>query len=136
MFVAKDTTLFVAGGTDIPVVYFNTNSRPKLTLFFGGPNLTLPNGVGGGKNLTFNNAAPQFWLIVLPTCAQLKWTGGSFAGVIYGPTMALNSSGNADLQGAIVANSFTCTGTFDFHFDDATSASDAKKYQILTWAEL
>jgi hypothetical protein len=134
MYVAADTTLFVAGGTDIPVVYFNTNARPKLTLFFGGPNLNLPNGIG--KNLTFNNAAPQFWLIVLPTCAQLKWTGGSFSGVIYGPTMPLVASGNAELQGAIVASSFSCTGTFDFHFDEATSASDAKKYQIIVWNEM
>jgi hypothetical protein len=50
--------------------------------------------------------------------------------------MALSSQGNAELQGAIVANSFNCTGTFDFHFDDATAASDAKKFAILTWAEL
>jgi hypothetical protein len=131
MFVAKDTTLMVAGGTDIPVVTFNTNA-PKLFLFFGGPALNFPSV----KILTVNNAAPQFWLIVLPTCAQLKWTGGSFSGVIYGPTMALSSQGNAELQGAIVANSFNCTGTFDFHFDDATAASDAKKFAILTWAEL
>jgi hypothetical protein len=136
MYVASDTTLFIAGGTTIPVIYFNTAKAPKLTLFFGGPSLTFPNGVGGGKDITLGNAPPQCWLIVLPTCSLLKWTGGTFTGVIYGPTMPLESSGNAELQGAIVANSFTCTGTFDFHFDDATSASDAKKFAILTWAEL
>jgi hypothetical protein len=131
MFVAADTTLFVAGGTDIPQVTFNTNA-PKLTLFFGGASLTFPNF----KDITLNNSPPQFWLIVLPTCSLLKWTGGNFSGVIYGPTMPLVSSGNATLQGAIVATSFTCTGTFTFHFDDATAASDAKKFKMLTWAEL
>jgi autotransporter-associated beta strand protein len=120
MFVAADTTLYVAGGTDIPVIYFNTN-KPNLTLFFGGPYLYLPNGVGSGKDITFGNSPPQFWLITLPSCSQVRWTGGTFTGVIYGPTMSLLSSGNAEMQGAIVANSFACTGTFDFHSDDAVN---------------
>jgi autotransporter-associated beta strand protein len=116
MFVAADTTLYVAGGADIPVVTFNTNA-PRLTLFFGGPSLYMPNA----RNLSTNNSPPQYWLITLPTCTQLKWTGGNFVGVIYGPTTVVNSSGNAELQGAVVANSFACTGTFDFHSDDAVN---------------
>jgi hypothetical protein len=116
MFVAADSILFVAGGTAIPAITFNTNA-PRLTLFFGGPSLTFPSGPK-----TLNNSPPQFWLITLPTCTLLRWTGGSFTGVIYAPTTALQASGNAELQGALVADSFMCTGTFDFHSDDATSA--------------
>ena len=115
MFVAADTTLFVAGGTDLPVVYFNTNN-PNLTLFFGGPSITLPPGA-----VTIGNSPPQFWLLTLPTCTQLRWTGGTFTGVIYAPTTALSSQGNAELQGAMVVNSFNLTGTFDFHSDDAVN---------------
>jgi len=66
----------------------------------------------------------------------LKWTGGSFIGVIYAPTMALSSQGNAELQGAIVANSFSCNGTFDFHYDAATGETTAKPFKIIAWAEL
>jgi hypothetical protein len=130
MFVAADTTLTVAGGTDIPIITFNTN-KAKLNLFFGGSSITFPNGA-----ISINNTPPQFWLFAMPTCTLLKWTGGSFIGVIYGPGMTLSAQGNAELQGAIVANTFTCQGTFDFHFDDATGASDAKPFKILTWAEL
>jgi hypothetical protein len=115
MFVAADTTLYVAGGTAIPAITFNTNA-PKLFLFFGGPSLTFPSGPK-----TVNNSPPQFWLITLPTCTLLRWTGGSFSGVIYAPNTALASSGNAELQGAMVVDSFSCTGTFDFHSDDAVS---------------
>jgi hypothetical protein len=125
--------LWIQGGTDIPVITFDnnpTNPPPTLQLLFGGPNLTLPK-----NDCSFNNSPPQYWLIGLPSCASLKWTGGTFIGVIYAPTMALSSQGNADLQGAIVANSFACTGTFDFHYDAATGETKAKPFQIIAWAE-
>ena len=52
------------------------------------------------------------------------------------PTMDLEAAGNSSIQGAIVAKSFSCNGTFDFHFDDATGGNAAKKFMILSWAEL
>jgi len=111
--------VWIAGGTEIPVVTFDNNPAkplPSLQLLFGGPSLNVPKNTS-----SFNNSPPQYWLIGLPTCASLKSTGGTFIGVIYAPTTALSSQGNAELQGAMVANSFSCLGTFDFHSDDATA---------------
>jgi len=66
----------------------------------------------------------------------MKITSSDFVGVIYAPDMDLTASGNSSVSGAIVAKSFTCTGTFDFHFDDATGGNAAKAFKILSWAEL
>jgi hypothetical protein len=140
--VAAGSTMFVgvpgcrvwiAGGTEIPIVTFNNNptNSPNLQLLFGGASLNIPK-----NNASFGNSPPQYWLIGLPTCASLKWTGGSFIGAIYAPTMALSSQGNAELQGAIVANSFACNGTFDFHYDAATGETTAKPFKIIAWQEL
>jgi len=133
MFVATDSRLFIGGGTEVPVITFNNNptNAPNLQLFFAGTTLNLPK-----NNASFGNSPPQYWLFGLPSCANLKWTGGSFIGVIYAPTMSLNAQGNADLQGAIVAYSFSCQGTFNFHYDDSTGASTSKPFKIRSWAEL
>jgi hypothetical protein len=125
----------IAGGTDIPIVTFDTpnptNPLPSLQLSFGGALLNFPKNVA-----SIGNSPPQYWLLGLPTCNLLKWTGGTFIGVIYAPGMLLNSQGNAELQGAIVASGFTCTGTFDFHYDQATGVSSAKPFKIQLWTEL
>ena len=138
MFVAApDCRVVIAGGTEIPVVTFDTtfnptNPPPSLQLSFGGALLNFPKG----NIASIGNSPPQYWLLGLPTCNLFKWTGGTFIGVIYAPTMQLNSSGNAELQGAIVATGFACTGTFDFHFDAATGVSSAKPFKIQQWTEL
>jgi len=131
MWVSGDSQLWILGGSEVPIITFDPNTKPQLRLFFGGANLNLPNGAS-----SINNSPPQYWLIGLPTCNSLKWTGGTFVGVIYAPGMALSAQGNAELQGAIVANSFSCQGTFNFHYDQATGDTTPKPFKILAWREL
>ena len=72
----------------------------------------------------------QFWVYGLSTCTDMKITSADFIGVIFAPTVTLTAAGNASVQGAIVAQSFKCTGNFDFHYDDGTAGNAAKKFQI------
>jgi len=61
----------------------------------------------------------------------------SLVGVIYAPQTALKAAGNGNFYGAMTADSFTCNGTFDFHYD--TGLAKAPRpigVKIISWAEL
>lgn len=131
MFVGATTTLIVAGGTDLPLVTFNPTNAPRLNIVYGGASINMSAPV-----TTVNGSPPQYWLYALPSCTTMKITGGTFIGVIYAPGMDLSAQGNASVQGAIVAKSFSCQGNFSFDYDDATAGTAPKPFQILTWAEL
>jgi hypothetical protein len=131
MYVSSNATLVLAGNVDLASITFNpnTNAAAKLSVFIAMPNLSFTPAI-------INAAPPQFWVYGLPTCTSMKITSSDFVGVIYAPDMDLSASGNSSVSGAIVAKSFTCTGTFDFHFDDGTGGNAAKKFRITNWAEL
>ena len=62
--------------------------------------------------------------------------GGSFVGVLYAPYVNINTGGNATLYGAATCNSFSCNGTFDFHFDvSLTNTPWTTTLVIQSWAE-
>ena len=129
MFVAKDSVLVVTGAVDLTSITFNSTNGAKLSLFLGYPSIDFAAAL-------INGTPPQFWLYALPTCANMKISGGNFIGVIYAPGMYLDAEGGASIQGAIVAGTFHCQGGFNFHHDDATNGTDPKPFKILTWAEL
>ena len=81
---------------------------------------------------------PQFTVWGLPSCTTMRMNAGTiFEGVIYAPQLNLQANGHASIWGAVVANDFSCNGTFDFHYDLATSITGAPKpVSILSWAEL
>ena len=73
----------------------------------------------------------------MPSCTTMTLTAGTpFIGVIYAPQVNLRAQGNSALCGAIVAATFQCFGTFDFHYDSSTKNIEAKDFKILSWAEL
>ncbi len=126
MFVAKDAWLFVTGDVSITQITFTNGA--KLRLVLGYPNISFcPTLVNG--------SAPQFWVLGLPSCANMKITGGNFVGVIYAPNMYLDAEGNASIEGGVVAGTFHCQGGFDFHQDDAAGGQDPTPFRILSWAE-
>jgi hypothetical protein len=131
IYVAAPSTLMVPGNVDLSQITFGSNltNPPTLSLFFGGSSITF------GASLV-NGSPPQFWVYGLPSCTSMKMTGLDFVGVIYAPTMNLSAQGGS-ISGAVVANSFSCQGNFRFHSDDAASTGKAaKKFKILSWAEL
>jgi len=130
MYVSSDSILVVTGAVSLTKITFDPNTKPKLSLFFGSATVDFSAALENGS-------PPQFWLYALPSCTYMKLTSqNAFVGVIYAPGMDLSAQGGASVQGAIVAKSFSCQGTFDFHHDDATGGTESKNFKILSWAEL
>jgi hypothetical protein len=132
---SNNTTLYVAGNIDLSKIVFSTNytgltNRPSLNLYVAAPSITFTPSIVGGT-------PPQFWVRCLPSCTSMTLTAGTpFIGVIYAPQVNLRAQGNSALCGAIVAATFQCFGTFDFHYDSSTKNIEAKDFRILSWAEL
>lgn len=136
LYVASNNiTLYVAGNIDLSKIVFSTNytgltNRPSLNLYVAAPSVTFTPAVVGGT-------PPQFWLYGLPSCTSMTLTAGTpFIGVIYAPQVNLRAQGHSAVCGAIVAATFGCFGTFDFHYDASTKNIEAKEFKILSWAEL
>jgi hypothetical protein len=129
LYVAKDSVLVTMGDVSLTQIVFNSANGAKLSLFLGYPSINF-------QAALVNGTPPQFWLYGLPSCLNMKITGGAFIGVIYAPGMYLDAEGGSSIQGAIVAATFHCQGGFNFHHDDATNGTDPKPFRILNWAEL
>ena len=139
IYVGSNSTLFVTGNISLSKIVFETNyfgvtnsglTGPKLDLFVAAPSVDFTPDIVGAR-------PPQFWVYGLPSCTTMTLTAGkTFIGVIYAPQVNLRAQGHAALCGAIVASSFGCFGTFDFHYDSSTRNIEAKSFKILSWAEL
>jgi hypothetical protein len=139
LYVASNSTLYVSGNVDLSKIVFSTNytgvtnsglTGPRLNMYIGAPDVTFTPSVVGGT-------PPQFWLFGLPSCTTMTLTAGApFIGVIYAPQVNLRAQGHSAVCGAIVAATFACFGTFDFHYDSSTRNIEAKEFKILSWAEL
>jgi uncharacterized protein with PQ loop repeat len=133
--VGNATTMVV---TKPSVLYVTTNLQLHSITFLPGAHLNLYVAM---QTLTFSpvligGTAAQFTVLGLPSCKGMTTTS-DFTGVIYAPEMDLVAAGNSAIYGAVLAASFTCHGTFDFHFDFATSKSwITDPVTILSWAEL
>jgi choice-of-anchor A domain-containing protein len=129
LMVQSDSILYVTGNVNLSKIVFAPGA--KLDLYLGGAAINFtPTLVGA--------TAPQFSIFGLPTCTSFDLSGGSvFKGLIYAPQCDLKAEGNSSIQGAIIAKSFTCSGTFDFHYDLAAGRSaSALPFTILAWNEL
>jgi hypothetical protein len=94
-------------------------------------------------SLAFNptiigGTAAQFTVLGLPTCTSMTMNSHTlFIGVIYAPQLNLNAQGGAEIDGAVLANSFSCNGNFFFHYDFATAKNwITDPVTVISWAEL
>lgn len=58
---------------------------------------------------------------------------------VYTPQAAVALSGTSAIYGAIVGNTITCHGTYDFHYDEALADEDKSapnEYSVASWVEL
>jgi len=127
--VQADTWLYVTGNVNLSKIVFENGA--KLRLYLADSSITFaPTLVGA--------TAPQFTIFGLPSCTTMVLSGGTaFTGVIYAPECDLKAMGNSSLAGAIIAKSFTCGGTFDFHYDlNVGRNAMITPVTILTWNEL
>jgi hypothetical protein len=112
------------------------------------PGASLKVFVGGDVNLAGNGIfnytldASHFSLYGLPTNHNIAISGNAaFTGVVYAPQadLVMNGSGNTiyDVVGAIVANTATLHGHFQFHYDEALGrAKIQSKYNVASWHEI
>ena len=129
LYVGAPSILYVTGDIQLSQVVFAPGAQ--LALYMAAPSITIAPVVVGAT-------PPQFTLWALPSCTSLTLNGGTILyGVIYAPETALKAAGGANIRGAILCQSFTCSGTFNFHYDLATArAVQAGLLTLLSWDEL
>ena len=146
--------------------YYAT-SLSGSTLVTGSARLVLPNGLSGGENFTIastgslqvyaggtscaingNNVinqpglAEKFILYCAPTVTSFSLSGNAgFTGVLVAPNVniSLNGGGNntIDFIGAMIVNSVTMNGHFNFHYDEALGRLAANgRYLVTSWKEV
>ncbi|PYJ00228.1 MAG: hypothetical protein DME25_21215, partial [Verrucomicrobia bacterium] len=129
LYVGAPSLLYVTGDIQLSTIVFAPGAR--LHLYMAAPSIAIAPVVLGAT-------PPQFTIWGLPTCTSLTLNGGTkLVGVIYAPETNLKAAGGASIYGAIMCGSFTCSGTFDFHFDLATAnATVINLLTLLSWDEL
>jgi Tfp pilus assembly protein PilX len=135
----SSTSIYVQGNSK---VYVGGNINLNQIVFAPGTTLDL---YVAASSVSFNPTVvgampPQFRVWGLPTCTSMNINGNSsFVGLIYAPEMNLSANGNAAIYGAVSAKSFSCNGTFDFHYDTSstnTVSASSSGFTIISWAEL
>ena len=136
--LGADVVLFIEGD-------FSMTGNSQVIIAPGG-NIKLY--VAGDINLAGNGIfnytmdATHFSLFGLPTNKKIAISGNAaFTGVIYSPhaDVTMNGGGTTiyDVVGAIVANSATMNGHFQFHYDERLGRSKVlSKYNVASWIEL
>jgi hypothetical protein len=128
MYVSNSSIVYVTGNLSVDKIFFNTNNAPRLDLYLASDVIFCPQVING--------ASTQFYVWGLDSCTSMDMTGrSSFVGTIFARKVRLHGGGSADFYGAFVANSFDCTGNFEFHFDTSGSNRTVPATQILSWAE-
>lgn len=129
MYVQNSSVLYVTGAITLAKIVFAPGS--KLDLYVATPSITFDPVIVGAT-------PPQFAVWGLPTCTSMTVNAGTvFTGILYAPELDFFANGHASICGAICAKSFNCSGTFDFHYDQAIGSNSAtNQTAILIWAEL
>ncbi|HEV2208790.1 MAG TPA: Ig-like domain-containing protein [Verrucomicrobiae bacterium] len=91
----------------------------SLTVYLGGQSTLSGQGTINGTGFVTNCV-----YFGLPTCSSMQFSGGSqFIGTIYAPEAAVTLTGGggqvSNFSGAVVANTVSLTGTYQFHFDQS-----------------
>ena len=135
MVVTAPSVLVVNGAISLEKIVFAPGAT--LDLYIATPSLSFCPVVA--STVAGQAVTPiQFRVWGLPTCTDMDMTAGeSFTGMIYAPQADLRARGHAQFYGAFTASTFSCNGTFDFHYDEATYSYTAggSGFQIVAWSE-
>jgi len=109
-----------------------------LTLYSGGSSMT----VGGNGILNKAGWAGSLILLAAPSVTSFTFNGnGEFTGVAVAPNANLKMNGGGysvnDFTGAVMANSVTMNGHFNFHYDESLSRLGGNgRFLITSWNEI
>lgn len=110
----------------------------SLTLYVGGTTLTL----NGNQVINEQGLAQDLIIYAATSVTTVSFSGNAaFTGVIVAPnaTATMNGGGNdhVDYSGALMVNSVTMNGHFNFHYDVALSRVPSPgRYVAHSWTEL
>ena len=140
--VTGQTILWVQNSFSSGVTISNTNSA-SLVLYVGTTNASGNNSISVGGNGALNSPgyAKNLQIYGLPSLTGISFSGNAaFAGTIYAPEAALTGGGGGnntiDTSGAIVVNSVTLNGKWNFHYDENLKINGPIRGWIAnSWAE-
>jgi hypothetical protein len=131
MFVQGNATLwvtddFVVNGSGY--VYIAPNA--SLTLYVGG------NGsISGGGVVNGSGVPSKFSYYGLPTSTSLRYSGvADFVGTINAPEANVQISGGSSVFGAVICNTFSCSGGSSVHYDQALGGGGI--FLVTQWKEM
>jgi hypothetical protein len=115
MIVTGDARIHITGATMVSEFASITIATNASLQWYGGNTVSI----GGNGVVNVGGTATNFSLFGLRTCPTITYNGSArFIGTIYAPGSAVSISGTADAIGAVVAGSFTLSGTMGLHFDE------------------
>jgi hypothetical protein len=126
--VTSQATLYVTGDFTVQGNgYIKIMPGASLTLYVGGRAVISGCGV-----VNANGRPSTFSYIGLPGNKSITYTGASaFYGTINAPQADVTLSGNAEIFGAVICNTYTSSGRARVHYDTALAAPDTATYEDL-----
>jgi hypothetical protein len=122
---------FTVNGTGY--VYIAPNA--SLTLYIGGKGSISGGGVVNDSQGNGAGKPGSFSYYGLPTSTSLIYSGqADFVGTIYAPQAAVNITGGSSVFGAIICDSFTCSGGSGVHYDQGLSGGGL--LTVISWREI
>lgn len=134
--VTGPSTLVLPNGYSISTLTIAPGG--SLTLYVGGTTLSL----AGNQVINQEGLAQDLIIYAATTVTSVSFSGNAaFTGVIVAPnaTATMNGGGNneVDYSGALMVNSVTMNGHFNFHYDVALSRVPSPgRYVAHSWTEL
>ena len=110
----------------------------SIQIFSGGTGITI----GGKGVMNGSGYAGNFIVYCALTVTSFTFNGnGEFTGVLVAPNANLTMNGGGfsrqDFTGALMVNSVTMNGHFNFHYDEALARlGDNGRFKIKTWQEV
>ncbi len=132
--ISGNVTLYLTGTSSIAnsgTSGITINSGSSLTVYFDGSISVSGNGFvnnNGSANPT------TFQMYGTSTATSITISGnGNTSGVISAPNANIVVSGNGDIYGSVIANSFTGSGNGGFHYDENLATTGPASFYKLRW---
>jgi hypothetical protein len=141
VYVGGDARLAVNGSIDMSggAEFTIANSGAKIQVYCGGSSCS----VSGNAVINKSGLAGNFILYCTPGVTSMALNGnGEFVGVLVAPNVDIRMNGGGksstvDFTGALVVNSVTMNGHFNFHYDEALGHLPGNGRVLVTsWEEI
>jgi len=131
MFVTGDATLLVTGDFLVNGSgYVYIAPTAKLKLYVGGIGR-----ISGGGVVNGTGSPSKFSYYGLPTSSSLTYNGqADFVGTINAPRANVVISGGSSVYGAVICNTFSCSGGSGVHYDQALGGPGI--FLVTSWREM